>query len=783
VTYRISLSPSAARQLRKFYPQVRRRIQGVLELLAVDPRPPAATRLVGGAGEWRVRTGDYRIVYEIEDQELLVLVLKVGHRREGLVGEIVRSRWRGRPGRDAPLLHMACDVSARCVTHVTQRRGLRRDDEASLLSVFGWYIARGSAKGVLILDLSDRPGELTKATVVPAEAVGGTAGRLRGDGRRGGRLLAAWPQMTIRPVVLLAAFSLGGVLASSAAGSVAGPMVGTAPGRVVFSVDGGAIASTDDAGTGLAIVDRYPGGARNPGVALPDGDVVVSAGAGPGPAEIAELAPDGALDPSFGSGGIAQVTVDVPDFLVTQIVRQPDGKLVLLGGDTADDPPSTTSFVLVRLDADGSLDRSFGTAGVEVLPLVGSCASCVAVGVRPGGGLVVTGTPGLLEGVNRYITDWVVEGLTSTGALDPSFGKSGIATIAENGAVGMDLAVLPDGDIVTLGAGFFGGRHLTSYELARLLPSGAPDPAFDGGAAEPLPSPAQPVANLDQQGGMLAYPDGSVVVDLSNGIVRFTAAGVPDESFGAGGIAQTGPPGDPYQVTQLFPSPGDGAVVILENDAAHGRDRVERITAGGAIDPTLGGPTGLDFETPFGGGMSFVVRSPPVLTLLGPLAQNTFTGGSVVARLDGSYVFLGQVAVAYPGGEGTGSSIVDFAAAAVTPSFAPDTSFGGRSMPLHVTLAVIRQRAATAHARRGIRVTLSLSAPGLARIVFRAAGRVIAQSLWPVFHAGPTTLRAILTSFGYQWLRRDPHGAISASVQARDLLTNTATAIAAGRLR
>ena len=38
--------------------------------------------MVGGAGEWRVRTGDYRIVYEIEDDRLLVLVVSVGHRRE-----------------------------------------------------------------------------------------------------------------------------------------------------------------------------------------------------------------------------------------------------------------------------------------------------------------------------------------------------------------------------------------------------------------------------------------------------------------------------------------------------------------------------------------------------------------------------------------------------------------------------------------------------------------------------------------------------------------------------
>jgi mRNA interferase RelE/StbE len=82
VTYRVTLAPSAARQLRKFDPDVRRRLQAAIELLAIDPRPPAATRLVGGSGEWRVRTGNYRIVYEINDNELVVLVLRMGHRRE-----------------------------------------------------------------------------------------------------------------------------------------------------------------------------------------------------------------------------------------------------------------------------------------------------------------------------------------------------------------------------------------------------------------------------------------------------------------------------------------------------------------------------------------------------------------------------------------------------------------------------------------------------------------------------------------------------------------------------
>jgi mRNA interferase RelE/StbE len=82
VTYQVRLAPRPARELRKLDPPARRRIQAALELLADNPRPPAARQLVGGAGEWRVRTGDYRIVYEIQDEVLLVLVLRIGHRRE-----------------------------------------------------------------------------------------------------------------------------------------------------------------------------------------------------------------------------------------------------------------------------------------------------------------------------------------------------------------------------------------------------------------------------------------------------------------------------------------------------------------------------------------------------------------------------------------------------------------------------------------------------------------------------------------------------------------------------
>jgi mRNA interferase RelE/StbE len=62
---------------------MRRRLAGAIELLAIDPRPPGAAMLRGGVRQrWRVRIGDYRVIYAIEDAELVVLVLRIAHRSE-----------------------------------------------------------------------------------------------------------------------------------------------------------------------------------------------------------------------------------------------------------------------------------------------------------------------------------------------------------------------------------------------------------------------------------------------------------------------------------------------------------------------------------------------------------------------------------------------------------------------------------------------------------------------------------------------------------------------------
>jgi mRNA interferase RelE/StbE len=81
--YAVQLAPAALRELRRLDVRARRRVQAVIDLLADDPRPPAGKAMAGQPfGTYRVRTGDYRVVYEIHDDRLVVLVIRIGHRRE-----------------------------------------------------------------------------------------------------------------------------------------------------------------------------------------------------------------------------------------------------------------------------------------------------------------------------------------------------------------------------------------------------------------------------------------------------------------------------------------------------------------------------------------------------------------------------------------------------------------------------------------------------------------------------------------------------------------------------
>ena len=79
--YALTFRPAALRALRKLDRQIAERIKAATEALRDDPRPSGAKMLTGSHGLWRIRIGDYRVVYTVDDQQRLVRVAAAGHRR------------------------------------------------------------------------------------------------------------------------------------------------------------------------------------------------------------------------------------------------------------------------------------------------------------------------------------------------------------------------------------------------------------------------------------------------------------------------------------------------------------------------------------------------------------------------------------------------------------------------------------------------------------------------------------------------------------------------------
>jgi len=80
-TYRVELADRALKEAKALPRDVRQRLVATLDDLAVDPRPPGAKRLTNHPG-YRVRKGDYRILYVIDDDKRVIRVLRMGHRRD-----------------------------------------------------------------------------------------------------------------------------------------------------------------------------------------------------------------------------------------------------------------------------------------------------------------------------------------------------------------------------------------------------------------------------------------------------------------------------------------------------------------------------------------------------------------------------------------------------------------------------------------------------------------------------------------------------------------------------
>ncbi len=80
--YTVEFAISAAREFRALDRQLQRRISAKLSQLAEDPFPAGVQKFQGEEDHWRIRVGDYRVIYRVEKRRVVIVIVRIGHRRE-----------------------------------------------------------------------------------------------------------------------------------------------------------------------------------------------------------------------------------------------------------------------------------------------------------------------------------------------------------------------------------------------------------------------------------------------------------------------------------------------------------------------------------------------------------------------------------------------------------------------------------------------------------------------------------------------------------------------------
>ena len=176
---------------------------------------------------------------------------------------------------------------------------------------------------------------------------------------------------------------------------------------------------------------------------------------------LARYNPDGTLDQDFGTNGMVIGGFPGPLSIARAVVVQPDGKIVVAGETTAAASGDVSqAFVLVRYDADGTLDQSFGFSGRVFTQFEppGSLYDDAAFGLAllEDGKLVAAGTSGGVVALARYLPD---------GLLDPAFGSAGL--VRQFAGRANDVAIQTDGRIVVAADGLIARQ----FGFAILRPS------------------------------------------------------------------------------------------------------------------------------------------------------------------------------------------------------------------------------------------------------------------------------------------------------------------------
>jgi uncharacterized delta-60 repeat protein len=325
-----------------------------------------------------------------------------------------------------------------------------------------------------------------------------------------------------------------------------------------------------------------------------DGKIVVagSAGGSNGTFAVARYDTDGSLDASFGDHGRLTTDLTRGADLARGVAVQNDGKIVVAGQTGG----THGKFALVRYDADGTLDTTFGGDGTVTTAFPSKTQlpdGAVAVAIQPDGKIVAAG----FANGNCSCVRFALARYDADGALDTTFGNDGKTTTHfKGGADAQAMALAPEGSILVVGGNV---PDVDEFEVARYTPDGVVDPSFGGDGKVTTDM------GLGEESatGVAIQNDGSIVVvgytDLPHeggetfgpskfALARYAADGTLDASFGTAGRVLTAFSTD--AMPRAIAVQNDGGILVAgEVGGRGGRFALARYASDGSLDATFGG--------------------------------------------------------------------------------------------------------------------------------------------------------------------------------------------------
>ena len=279
---------------------------------------------------------------------------------------------------------------------------------------------------------------------------------------------------------------------------------------------------------------------------------------------------DGSLDTGFGTGGIVTTSIGTMNDYANALGIQPDGRIVV-AGRTFNNATNKYDFVLVRYNANGTLDTTFGAAHTGIITTSISSGSvydyAYALGIHPvGASDVKIVAAGYTYNGSKY--DFSLVMYNTDGSLDTGFGAGGIVTtsIGSGYDAAHALVIQPEGSsdfkIVVAGSTSTGSKY--NFALAKYNANGTLDTGFGAGGIV-----TTSIGNGFDSAYALGVDAGGKIVasgysfngsDYDFALVRYRANGTLDTSFGTGGKVTT-PIGNSDDNTYALDIQPDGGIV------------------------------------------------------------------------------------------------------------------------------------------------------------------------------------------------------------------------------